>query len=81
MSDPRARRVHTRAKVIIGTLIGALIGLGVSSGTYALVNPVLERSSGLLRETQGLLWSSVPVLTALGAVLGRWMAKGRRGRR
>lgn len=75
MGDPSARHTSTRARVIVATLLGALIGLGVSSGAYLLVNPTLERSSGLLRETQGILWSLVPVLTAVGAVLGHRVAK------
>jgi hypothetical protein len=62
---------------VVATALGALTGFGVSSMVYVLVNPLLERSSGLLRETQGLLWSTVPVLTVAGAVLGHRIARGR----
>jgi len=58
-------------------IVGAVVGFGVSSLVYVLVNPLLERSSGLLRETQGLLWSTVPVLTVVGAVLGRALVRRR----
>ncbi len=58
-------------------VIGALVGFGTSSFVYVLVNPLLERSSGLLRETQGLLWSCIPALTILGAVLGHRIAQRR----
>ncbi|MBW4078222.1 MAG: hypothetical protein HIU84_06885 [Acidobacteria bacterium] len=62
---------------LIGAVLGALVGGGASSLIYVLVNPVLERSSGLLRETQGLLWSTVPVCTILGALMGRAIARRR----
>lgn len=77
MDDPRSNARRRRARIILGTVGGSLIGLGVSTLTYVLVNPILERSSGLLRETQGILWSTIPILTALGAVLGRSMARKR----
>jgi len=76
VSPGRGRHQRT---LFLGALAGALVGFGVSSAVYVLVNPLLERSSGLLRETQGLLWSAVPVLTVLGAVLGRRIAQRRAG--
>lgn len=45
--------------------------------TYTLVNPVLEASEGLLRETQGLLWNLVPLLTLLGGVAGYLVGRRR----
>lgn len=79
MSNVSPGPARNQRNVFIGALVGALVGLGVSSAVYALVNPLLERSSGLLRETQGLLWSTVPVVTILGAVLGRWIMRRRTG--
>ncbi len=72
-------RGRNRRTIFCGALVGALVGFGVSTITYTLVNPLLERSGGLLRETQGMLWSLVPVLTVLGAVFGRWVARRRAG--
>ncbi|MHB1210385.1 MAG: hypothetical protein ACYC1I_11880 [Acidimicrobiales bacterium] len=71
-SPPSRRRGET-----LGAIGGALVGGAVSSLVYVLMNPVLERSSGLLRETQGLLWSAIPVCTVLGAVLGRAVVRRR----
>lgn len=64
----------------LGALAGGLAGFAVSSILYLTVNPLLERSSGLLRETQGLLWNLVPLLTAAGLLLGWKMADKRRQR-
>ena len=75
VDDPRTHPRRERSRRIIGILIGSLFGFGVSTVVYVLVNPILERSSGLLRETQGILWSMVPVLTAVGAVVGYLIAK------
>lgn len=58
-------------------VIGALVGFGASSLVYQVVNPLLEKSSGLVRETQGLVWSCIPVVTVLGAVLGHRFAQRR----
>jgi len=79
MSNVSPGRGRNQRTLFLGALVGALIGFGVSSVTYMLVNPLLERSGGLLRETQGLLWSTVLVLTVLGAVLGRWIVRRRTG--
>lgn len=60
-----------------GALIGAAAGLLVGWATYTLVNPVLEASEGPLRETQGLLWNLVPLLTLLGGVAGYLVGRRR----
>lgn len=60
-------------------LLGGAVGLAVATAVYLGLNPVLEESTGLARETQGLLWNLVPLATGLGMVLGWWYA--RRGRR
>ena len=72
-------RLTRRKVVLLSSILGALIGGGVSSTIYVLVNPVLERSGGLLRETQGLLWSTIPVCTLFGALLARAIARRHRG--
>jgi H+/Cl- antiporter ClcA len=58
-------------------LLGGALGLAVATGVYLSLNPVLERSTGLVRETQGLLWNLVPLLTIVGVVLGWWFARRR----
>lgn len=62
----------------LGAIVGGLLGLAAGFSVYVAVNPVLEESSGLLRETQGLLWNLVPLLTLVGAALG-WSVARRRG--
>ena len=57
-------------RVALGVIGGGAIGLAVGAALYLLVNPVPENASGWVRETQGLLWNLVPVLTVLGAVVG-----------
>lgn len=56
-------------------LLGGLVGLAVSSGVYLGLNPVLEASSGPVREMQGLLWNLVPLSTVAGMLLGGWAAR------
>jgi H+/Cl- antiporter ClcA len=58
-------------------LIGGVLGLAVATGVYLSLNPVLEQSTGLVREMQGMLWNLVPLLTVLGMVLGWWFARRR----
>ncbi len=77
MGDPGANRPRSGLKGVSGAIAGALVGLGVSSLVYGLLNPLLEKSGGLLRETQGLLWSLVPVMTALGALVGHRVSRRR----
>lgn len=57
-------------RVALGIVAGGLFGFAVGAGVYILVNPVLEESSGWIRETQGLLWNLVPALSVLGALIG-----------
>ncbi|MGA8248792.1 MAG: hypothetical protein WB797_17930 [Nocardioides sp.] len=59
------------------TLIGGALGLAVATGIYRFLNPVLEASTGLTREMQGMLWNLVPLLTLLGMLLGWWFARRR----
>ena len=58
-------------RVALGILGGGPVGFAVGAVVYVLLNPVLEDASGWIRETQGLLWNLVPVLTVLGALVGR----------
>jgi cell division protein FtsX len=55
-----------------GVLVGAAVGLAVSSVIYRLLVPVLEDSSGWVRELQGPLLNLVLLLTGVGALLG-WL--------
>jgi len=59
------------------TLLGGALGLAVGAGVYLSLNPILERSTGLVREMQGMLWNLVPLLTVIGMVLGWWFAQRR----
>ena len=67
--------------LVLGLLAGAIVGFTVSTVVYVLVGPVLERSEGLVREAQGLLWNLVPLLTLLGAAAGWWSVAAHRRRR
>jgi len=53
-----------------GALIGALIGFGVGAIIYMQITPVLELSTGWIRELQGLSWNLVPGLAILGIIIG-----------
>lgn len=56
--------------VALGTVVGGAMGFAIGAAIYLLLSPVLEDASGWIRETQGLLWNLVPVLSVLGAVVG-----------
>lgn len=58
-------------------LLGGALGLAVSTVVYMGLDPVLEESTGLAREMQGILWNLVPLLTGVGMVLGWWFARRR----
>jgi hypothetical protein len=58
-------------------LAGGAFGFVLGAGVYLAVNPILERSTGLVRETQGMLWNLVPLLTVIGMMLGWWFARRR----
>lgn len=58
-------------------LLGGALGLAAATGVYLSLNPVLEESTGLAREMQGMLWNLVPLSTVLGMVLGWWFARRR----
>jgi len=45
---------------LLGTGIGVAVGLGAGATNYLTLAPILEDSSGLVRELQGLLWNLVP---------------------
>lgn len=57
-------------RVVLGVVVGGAIGFGEGAAVYLLLKPVLEDASGWIRETQGLLWNLVPVLTVVGALIG-----------
>ena len=52
-----------------GAAIGALL--------YVALNPVLEESTGFLRELQGPLWNLIPLLVLVGILLGFWLGRPR----
>jgi hypothetical protein len=72
-SEGRARSVLAG----LAAVAGAVIGFALASVIYLTVNPLLEASSSPWREMQGLLWNLVPLLTAVGALLG-WRVGSRR---
>lgn len=63
-------------RMSLAIIIGALVGGVLGSAIYLAVNPILEASTGPLREMQGLLWNLVPGLTVVGGVVG-WLVFGR----
>lgn len=68
-----------------GALIGALLGFGTGAIAYLAITPILEASTGWVRELQGLSWNLVPGLTVGGVIVGllvglAWRRRvGRRG--
>lgn len=66
-----------RRRRLWGALTGAALGFVLASAIYLLLTPVLEASTGLTRELQGLSWNLVPGLTVLGGVAG-WLLTGTR---
>jgi hypothetical protein len=71
-----------RLRWLWGALAGGAIGFALGYFTYLQVTPVLEASTGLVRELQGFAWNLVPGLTVLGAVGGGLLlGRGRRRRR
>lgn len=58
-------------------LLGGALGFAVATGVYLILNPILEESTGLAREMQGMLWNLVPLLTVVGMLLGWWFARRR----
>lgn len=63
-------------RMTLAIIIGAIVGGALGAAIYLSVNPILEASTGPLREMQGLLWNLVPGLTVVGGVVG-WLAFGR----
>jgi hypothetical protein len=61
---------------LLSTGVGAAIGLGVGAAIYLWLAPILEDSSGLVRELQGMVWNLVPLLTIGGSLAGWWFARG-----
>ncbi|HSJ34322.1 MAG TPA: hypothetical protein VLB85_04650 [Acidimicrobiia bacterium] len=61
----------------MSTILGAVAALAVTVLLYLWLNPILEARSDWLREMQGFLWSSIPVGTLVGALVGRrWGNRG-----
>lgn len=63
-------------RMTLAIIIGAIVGGALGAAIYLSVNPILEASTGPLREMQGLLWNLVPGLTVVGGVVG-WLTFGR----
>ncbi len=68
-------------RTVLAAVVGGLLGFALGSAIYLVLNPVLEESTGLLREMQGLLWNLVPVLTLAGVALAAWDVRRRRNSR
>lgn len=79
-TPPTPQRRGARLNWLWGALAGGAVGFALASTIYLLITPVLEASTGLLREMQGLSWNLVPLLTLLGIVAGGLLA-ARRARR
>ena len=68
-------------RIVLGILVGGAVGVLLGWAAYAWGSPMMEESSGLLRDAQGLLWNLVPLLGLLGAVAGGSLARRRHPRR
>lgn len=67
-------------RVAAGVIGGGLLGFAIGAGAYLLLEPVLESATDWVRETQGLAWNLVPLLTVVGAVVGGLALRRRGGR-
>lgn len=76
--SPPPPRSGSDPRWLWGALGGGVVGFAVAFVIYQLITPVLEASTGLVRELQGFSWSLIPVLTLLGAVLGGALVSRRR---
>lgn len=74
--SPAPKRPERRRR-LWGALGGAAAGFVLASAIYLLLTPVLEASTGWIRELQGLSWNLVPGLTVLGGAAG-WLLSGPR---
>ena len=77
-ATPPGRRMWLRG--ILFAVVGAGVGFTAAYLLYMWLNPILEAKRDLLREAQGLLFTIVPLATALGGWLG-WMVASRLDRR
>lgn len=53
-----------------GVLVGGAIGFALGWGLSVFAVPILDATTGLATELQGLAWTLVPALTVVGAILG-----------
>lgn len=60
--------------ILLAIALGAL-GAAIGALVYVMLNPVLEESTGFLRELQGPLWNLVPLLVLVGIGLGFWLGR------
>ena len=74
--SPAPRRGELRRR-FWGAFGGGAIGFVLAAAAYLFLTPVLEASTGVIRELQGLSWNVVPGLTVLGGVVG-WITAGPR---
>lgn len=74
----RDTRMLGRGRQAAGVVVGGVVGLLAGWALYALGSPVLERSTGVVRELQGALWNAVPALTIVGAAVGWALARRHR---
>ncbi len=61
-------------------MVGAGVGFGLGALGYTLIVPVLEASSGVVRELQGFAWNVVPGSSVLGAIIGLLLGRAWRRR-
>lgn len=54
----------------VAAFAGAIVGFGLTSLLYSWLNPILEARTDWIRELQGLLFTTVPLTTVAGAVVG-----------
>jgi hypothetical protein len=55
---------------VVATVAGAIVGFALTYLLYTWLNPILEARTDWIRELQGLLFTTVPVGTVIGAAVG-----------
>jgi hypothetical protein len=69
--------VRTYARSVLLALALGASGAAIGALVYLSLNPVLEESTGFLRELQGPLWNLIPLLVLVGIGLGFWLGRPR----
>ena len=72
--SPRRRNQVRR---VAAAAAGAAVGFGLTYLLYTWLNPILEARTDWIRELQGLLFTTVPLSTVVGAAVGWFLSRPR----